>query len=174
MMARIRSRWADLIFVNSRPKLLPFTHRTMAPSMRTGHCWSGRNRDRRSDILTCTPVRDVARHPPVERSRIVASPSKSSSPKKKRRQLRLRRRPRRSAVSASWSQPETRLDLGSCEATDHLLSLNRPGEVGNVSCHYCIELVVGSPSSRGVTRKSSQQNSDRSIATWFMPVTENA
>ena len=46
--------------------------------------------------------------------------------KKNRRQLRLSRRPRRSAIAASWSELEARLDLGSCVATNHVLSLNHP------------------------------------------------
>ena len=45
--------------------------------------------------------------------------------KKKRRQLRLRRRPRRSAIAASWSGLEAQVDLGSFSATAHILSLNQ-------------------------------------------------
>ena len=55
----------------------------------------------------------------------VASPSKSSSPKKNRRQLKLRRRPRRSAIAASRSELGALVDLGSFAATDYILSFNQ-------------------------------------------------
>ena len=45
--------------------------------------------------------------------------------KKNRRQLRLRRRPRRSAIAASWSGLDALVDLGSFSATAHILSLNQ-------------------------------------------------
>ncbi len=45
--------------------------------------------------------------------------------KKNRRQLTLSRRPRRSAIAASWSGFDALVDLESFSATAHILSLNQ-------------------------------------------------
>ena len=47
------------------------------------------------------------------------------SKKNNRRQLKLIRRPRRSAIAASWSGLDALVDLGSFSATAHILSLNQ-------------------------------------------------